>query len=105
MHKPFERIECGRIVSDFNMLPSTPNQLRWNLLPMPTAPTDLIEGIVTMAGNGSPSAQNGSAAHLYVTNRSMENRSFYNADGEMLFVPQTGRHRFRRRGKSASGCR
>jgi hypothetical protein len=24
----------------------------------------------------------------------MKNRSFYNADGEMLFVPQTGRHRF-----------
>jgi len=47
-----------------------------------------------MAGNGDPSAQNGGAAHLYVANRSMKNRSFYNADGEMLFVPQTGRHRF-----------
>lgn len=94
MHKPFERIGCGCIVSDFTMQPSTPDQLRWNSLPMPTAPTDFVEGIVTVAGNGSPSAQNGRAAHLYVANRSMKDRSFYNADGEMLFVPQTGRHRF-----------
>jgi homogentisate 1,2-dioxygenase len=94
MHKPFERIDSGRIVSNFTMQPSTPNQLRWNPLPMPTAPTDFVDGIMTMAGNGDPSAQNGSAAHLYVANRSMENRSFYNADGEMLFVPQAGRHRF-----------
>src|ERR1035438_6935462 len=94
MHEPFERMEAGQIVSDFAKLPSTPNQLRWNPLPTPQAPTDLVDGIVTMAGNGDPSAQNGGAAHLYVANRSMKNRSFYNADGEMLFVPQTGRHRF-----------
>jgi homogentisate 1,2-dioxygenase len=94
LHKPFERMEAGRIVSDFARLPSTPNQLRWNPLPMPEAPTDFVEGIVTMAGNGEPAAQNGGAAHLYVANRSMKARSFYNADGEMLFVPQAGRHRF-----------
>jgi homogentisate 1,2-dioxygenase len=94
MHEPFERMQSGRFVSDFAGLPSTPNQLRWNPLPIPMAPTDLVEGIVTMAGNGDPAAQNGGAAHLYVANRSMTNRSFYNADGEMLFVPQSGRHRF-----------
>jgi len=94
MHRPFERFEAGRIVSDFSALPATPNQLRWDPLPMPSAPTDLIEGLVTMAGNGAPSAQNGAAAHLYAANRSMARRSFYNADGEMLFVPQTGTHRF-----------
>lgn len=94
MHRPFERIAAGRIVSEFGTLPTTPNQLRWNPLPMPAAPTDLVEGIVTMAGNGDPGAQSGGAAHLYVANRSMTQRSFYNGDGEMLFVPQSGRHRF-----------
>jgi homogentisate 1,2-dioxygenase len=94
MHRPFERMEAGRVVSDFATLPATPNQLRWNPLPMPEAPTDFVDGIVTTAGNGDPGAQNGGAAHLYVANRSMKNRSFYNADGEMLFVPQAGRHRF-----------
>jgi homogentisate 1,2-dioxygenase len=94
MHTPFERMSPGRIVSNFTTVPSTPNQLRWNPLPMPEAPTDLVDGIVTMAGNGDPSAQTGAAAHLYVANRSMKGRSFYNADGEMLFVPQAGHHRF-----------
>jgi homogentisate 1,2-dioxygenase len=94
MHRPFERMSARRIVSDFTTQPSTPNQLRWNPLPMPQAPTDLVQGIVTMAGNGDPSGQAGGAAHLYVVNRSMKDRSFYNADGEMLFVPQAGRHRF-----------
>jgi len=94
VHRPFERMNAGRLVSDFGALVSTPNQLRWNPLPMPDAPTDLLEGLVTMAGNGDPGAQSGGAAHLYATNRSMKARSFYNADGEMLFVPQLGRHRF-----------
>ena len=43
-------MSAGRIVSDFTTLPTTPNQLRWNPLPMPEAPTDLVQGIVTMAG-------------------------------------------------------
>ena len=94
MHRPFERMASGRIVSDFTALASTPNQLRWNPLPMPQAPTDFIDAVVTMAGNGSPAAQTGGAVHVYAANRSMRERSFYNADAEMLFVPQAGRHRF-----------
>jgi homogentisate 1,2-dioxygenase len=98
MHEPFERIAAGRITSDFSALPASPNQMRWNPLPIPEQPTepptDFIEGLVTMAGNGDPHAQTGAAVHLYAANRSMKNRSFYNADGELLFVPQHGRHRF-----------
>jgi homogentisate 1,2-dioxygenase len=94
MHKPFEPMDAGRIVSEFNAQPTTPNQLRWNPLPMPEEPADLIQGLVTMAGSGDAYAQSGSAAHVYAVNRSMTHRSFYNADGELLFVPQAGRHRF-----------
>jgi homogentisate 1,2-dioxygenase len=94
MHAPFQRMEGGRIVSRFDTLPVPPNQLRWNPLPMPDMPTDFVQGIATMAGNGSPQAQSGAAVHLYAANRSMKNRAFYNADGEMLIVPQRGRHRF-----------
>lgn len=90
MHTPFERIDDGRIVSAFDAVPTPPNQLRWSPLPMPTEPTDFVQGIVTMAGNGDPHAQNGAAMHLYAANRSMERRVFYNADGEMLIVPQQG---------------
>lgn len=50
-----------------------------------SAPTDFVDGMVSMAGNAS------CGIHLYAANRSMETRFFYNADGEMLIVPQEGR--------------
>ncbi|WEF34353.1 homogentisate 1,2-dioxygenase [Pseudoduganella chitinolytica] len=89
-HGEFERLDNGRIVSAFtNAAP--PNQLRWDPLPAPGAPTDFIDGWVTMAGNGSPEAMTGCAIHLYAANRSMQDRYFYDADGELLIVPQQGR--------------
>ena len=40
-------------------------------------------------------SQSGMAAHVYLATRSMENEYFYNADAEMLFVPQQGGLRLR----------
>ena len=94
MHSSFERMDAGRIISNFSAVSAPPNQLRWNPLPMPTEPTDFVQGLVTMAGNGEPQSQIGAAVHLYAANRGMQQRIFYNADGEMLIVPQQGRHRF-----------
>ncbi len=92
VHLPFEAFPDTRIVSDFNEVPPTPpNQLRWDPLPMPGAPTDFIDGWVTMAGNGSAHAMQGCAIHLYAANQSMHDRFFYSADGELLIVPQEGR--------------
>ena len=71
----------------------SPNQLRWSPLPIPDASTDFVDGLVTVAGNGSPEAQAGCGIHLYVANRSMRGRYFYSADGELLIVPQLGRLR------------
>ncbi len=93
-HRPFEPFDAGRLQADFNAGPVTPNQLRWNPLPLPTEPTDFVEGLVTQAGQGDPRAQSGAAIHLYAANRSMVSRSFYSADGELLIVPQLGRQRF-----------
>jgi homogentisate 1,2-dioxygenase len=73
--------------------PATPDQLRWNPLPISEAPVDFIDGLFTMAGNGSPEAQHGVGIHLYAANRSMHGRYFYDADGELLVVPQQGRLR------------
>ncbi len=69
--------------------PCPPNQMRWNPLPIPQHATDFIDGINTMAGNGDISSLTGAATHIYVANKSMT-RYFYNADGEMLIVPQHG---------------
>ncbi len=76
---------------DFGDGPVTPDQLRWNPPPEPEVPTDFVEGLFTMAGNGSASAQNGVGIHVYAANRSMQARYFYSADGELLIVPQHGR--------------
>ena len=94
MHEPFARINDGSIVSEFDDIEVTPNQLRWNPLPMPSDPTDFVDGLVTMAGSGGPMVQTGAAAHVYAANRSMQQRAFYDADGELLIVPQQGRQRF-----------
>ncbi|MDN4039380.1 homogentisate 1,2-dioxygenase [Massilia sp. YIM B02443] len=92
VHGSFEAMDSGRIVGRFDA-PAPPNQLRWSPLPMPHAPADFVDGWVTMAGNGSSEAMNGCAIHLYAANRSMDGRYFYNADGELLIVPQQGRLR------------
>src|SRR5690349_20269601 len=93
VHRPFKRIPNGKLVSDWSEVEVTPNQLRWDPLPMPDEPTDFIDGLVTVAGNGGPDAQSGCGIHLYAANRSTTSRYFYNADGEMLVVPQQGRLR------------
>jgi len=90
MHEPFRLADSHRIASRFDDVPAPPNQLRWDPLPMPDAPADFIDGMVTMAGNGSPESMSGLAIHLYAANRSMTERFFYDADGELLIVPQQG---------------
>ncbi|MGC2615432.1 MAG: homogentisate 1,2-dioxygenase, partial [Terracidiphilus sp.] len=90
-HRPYEEMAMGMIRSGpFNEVATTPNQLRWNPLPVPQTRTDFVDGIVTLGGNGDPAMQTGVAIHLYAANASMDERFFYSADGEFLIVPQTG---------------
>ena len=93
-HQPFKRIDDGHLTSVFTTLETPPNQLRWNPLDIPSKPTDFVDGLITMAGNGDPHAQSGTGIHIYAANRSMTDRAFYDADGELLIVPQQGRLRF-----------
>jgi len=92
MQLAFRRID-NRLwrATPFHEAEPTPNRLRWNPLPLPSVPTDFIDGMVTMGGGGDLSACSGHAIHIYCANRSMSDRYFYNADGEMLIVPQQGR--------------
>ena len=94
-HRPYEESPLGLIRSgQFNETPTTPNQLRWDPLPLPEKETDFIDGIITLGGNGDPAMQTGVAVHLYGINASMRDRFFANADGEMLIVLQMGALRF-----------
>ncbi|MGI4818556.1 MAG: homogentisate 1,2-dioxygenase [Janthinobacterium lividum] len=91
-YKPFAQGQWRS--TPFNETPPNPNRMRWDPLPLPDQPTDWVEGLVTYGGNGCSESGAGVGIHLYVANRSMVDRVFYNADGEMLFVPQEGAHRF-----------
>jgi homogentisate 1,2-dioxygenase len=75
VHKPFSEIPVRLMRSGpFDEVPTPPNQLRWDPLPIPDEETDFIEGII----------------HVYAANKSMTERYFFNVDGEMLIVPQLG---------------
>ncbi len=89
VHGEFTRAADGLLTHVFAEI--SPNQLRWDPLPVPVEPTDFVAGLRTVGGTGSAQAQAGCAIHWYVANRSMHERFFYDADGELLLVPQLGR--------------
>ncbi len=94
VHKPYTPITgTGLLRSRFDEVPATPNQLRWSPFEIPKEPTDFVQGIRTLGGNGDFQTHTGFAIHIYVANQSMTDRFFHNADGEMLIVPQLGRLR------------
>jgi homogentisate 1,2-dioxygenase len=95
MHGAFEAYAQPRFHDDFGHGPVTPDQLRWDPLPMPAAggDVDFVDGLFTMAGNGGAWAGTGVGIHLYAANAPMRGRFFYSADGELLVVPQQGRLR------------
>jgi homogentisate 1,2-dioxygenase len=64
--------------------------MRWDPLPIPAEPLSFLEGVRTMTTAGDAATQAGMAAHAYLVTRSMTHEYFYDADGELLFVPQEG---------------
>jgi homogentisate 1,2-dioxygenase len=90
-HKPFVEIPARLLRSGpFEEVPTPPSQLRWDPFPLPDADTDFVDGLMTLGGNGTPQSQSGIALHVYAANASMTDRFFYDADGELLIVPQLG---------------
>jgi len=91
MQRPYRRGNDGAWQSPpFNKVETPANRLRWNPWPLPSTPTDFIDGMYSIAGNGDVHTQSGVAAHVYCANRSMNQRYLVNSDAEMLLVPQQG---------------
>jgi homogentisate 1,2-dioxygenase len=63
-------------------------QLRWGPVPIPGESLSFLEGMRTMTTAGDVNTQSGMAAHVYLATASMHTDYFYNADGELLVVPQ-----------------
>ena len=91
-HPPFAPYDGGSRMrsAPFAEVRASPNRLRWDPLPRPDAPTDFVDGLVTYGGNGDVANGSGIGIHLFAANRSMTDRAFQNADGEMLIVPHAG---------------
>ncbi|MDI9334402.1 MAG: homogentisate 1,2-dioxygenase [Cytophagales bacterium] len=75
-------------------LAQAPNPLRWQPFELPHKPTDFVDGIRTLAHNGSIAMQSGIGIHVYAFNQNMsqnkKSRALVNSDAEMLIVPQLG---------------
>ncbi|WP_225845813.1 homogentisate 1,2-dioxygenase [Streptomyces sp. HPF1205] len=90
-HPPYRRIPNGALSSaPFHEAEPDPNRLRWSPLPLPDDPTDFVQGLVTMGGNGDVLRREGIGIHWYAANTSMDTRVFSSSDGEFLIVPQEG---------------
>ena len=94
-HPAYRPFDQGLVRSGpFTEVAPDPNRMRWDPLPMPARPTDWLEGLVSYGGAGDPETGAGTGIHLYAANRSMTDRIFYCADGELLIVPQEGAQAF-----------
>lgn len=80
--------------SDLTVAPlmsvTPPNQMRWSPLAAPNHKVDFIHGWRRMAANTGPWQHCGAAAYIYHCNQSMTEQFFYDADGELLIIPQRG---------------
>lgn len=70
------------------------SQYRWSPPPAPSEQCTFISGVRTLTLAGDVQTQTGMAASFFFVNQSMVNEYFYNADAEMLVLPQEGTVRF-----------
>ena len=90
-HPPFRRRDSGRLrTGPFDEAEAPANRLRWDPPPLPKQPQDFLDGLTTLAGTGSPATGSGVGVHYVLANRSMQDRAFFDADGELLIIPQQG---------------
>ena len=70
-----------------------PEPLRWHPMALESAADsdDFVDGMRTLAANGDAEAQAGIGSLVFLAGRSMRQRAFVDADGELLIVPQQGR--------------
>jgi len=91
-HPPYRAYDGAKLFAPGIVeAPLPPNRLRWDPLPLPAAPTDFVDGLITMMANRDPASLEGVAVHVYRANRDMADRYFFDADGELLLIPQQGR--------------
>jgi homogentisate 1,2-dioxygenase len=91
-HPPFTPYDgAARFTGADDTAPLAPNRLRWDPVAASPPGTDLIDGMTTMLTNRPPADLEGVVVHVYAADKDMTDRVFFDADGELLFIPQAGR--------------
>jgi homogentisate 1,2-dioxygenase len=88
--RAFAPLPHARFGAAFEGRPPEINLTGFAPLPAPGEPRDFLDGLHTVAGAGGPGLRRGCAVHLYAANRDMDRRAFYDADGELLLIPELG---------------
>lgn len=90
-HRPYRRYVGARLFAPGPVdEPLAPNRLRWDPPADLPVDADFVDGLVTMMTNRDPSELTGVTIHLYRAAKSMTDRVFFDADGELLIIPQSG---------------
>ncbi|WP_265528589.1 homogentisate 1,2-dioxygenase [Sphingomicrobium marinum] len=90
-HRPFEAYRGNALVgAKGSDKPLAPNRLRWDPVADLPQGKDFVDGLVTMLATRDPADLEGVAMHLYRADKSMQDRVFFSADGELLILPQQG---------------
>lgn len=90
VHPPYQRVH--RQLLGMEAGPLNPNRLRWSPFAVPEQDTDFLDGLTGLARTAAAEQVDGVSLYVYAANQSMQ-RAFFNADGELLIVPQLGRLR------------
>lgn len=93
IHHPFEKMNRKLLSNNWDEIGPNPNQIRWKPFDIPKIgeqQVDFVESLTTLCGAGDIRSRHGMAIHVYACNSSMENKCFYNSDGDFLIVPQQG---------------
>lgn len=92
-HGPFAPYEHPFVDLAYLRRTPTPELVGWRPLAIPdssAARVDFVDGLRTIAGAGDPSDERGLAVHAYAANASMRDRAMYDADGDLMLLPDTG---------------
>lgn len=82
-HRPFAPYSRAASSSPPSAFVASPNQFRWSSFPIDKG-GDFVDGLQCLAAAGAPEVRQGVLVHIYGCTQSMEQRAFYNADGDFL---------------------
>jgi homogentisate 1,2-dioxygenase len=90
-HPPFVAYDGAPLfAAPASAAPLAPNRLRWDPpVDLPEG-ADFVDGLVAMLHARRPEELEGCAVHVYRASKSMDERLFVDADGELIIVPRQG---------------